>query len=289
MKNIPNYILYGEEETELFNDYLHIESIQLRSQYTGGIFRAHQHHNLYQFFFISLGGGYARIEGKEYILTENMVIHVPPLTIHEFNFFPDTNGWVLTIPDVYIQNILKDNFLSLEHISQKIIFPFENNTTQKDVEYLFSSIAKEHAEMDRAYNVTLRCLTTLLLTKIIRCFPPMNTPPQATTSRKQILLHSFQNMINEKFKNRLSVTEYANELHITPTHLNRVCRAILNISASELIYQRSLMEAKRLLIYTSMTITEISYDLGYCDAAHFSKFFHTKSRQKPSDFRRAYT
>ncbi len=286
MKDIPNYILYGEDESELFTDYLHIESIRARSQHHGWKFRQHQHHNLYQFFYIIEGGGYALIEGQKKALTDNIVIGVPPMTIHGFNFQPGTKGWVLTIPDVYLQNILKDNLLLLEHISQKVVSHCENISLQRDLQYLFTSISTEHAEMKSAHGLTLRCLATVLITKISRIHSHKENYPSKITSQKQILLREFQNLINIKFREWRSVAEYACELNITPTHLNRICRAILDISASELLYERSLLEAKRLLIYTSMTIAEISYELGYCDPAHFSKFFHNKINQKPTDFRK---
>jgi len=288
MKNIPNYILYGEDESELFNDYLHIESIRARSQHHGWKFRPHRHHNLYQFFYILKGGGYTLIEGQRNILTDNIIIGIPPLTIHGFNFQPDTTGWVLTIPDLYLQNVLKDNLLLLEHINQKIIYQCTNHDMRNDIQYLFTSIAKEHAGIKSASDLALRCLTTLLITKISRLHPPAENQPKEITSQKQILLRNFQNMINVHFRERLSVAKYARDLNITPTHLNRICRSILDISASELLYERSLLEAKRLLIYTSMTIAEISYELGYCDPAHFSKFFHKKVTQKPSEFRRSF-
>jgi len=288
MKDIPNYILYGEDNSELFTDCLHIESIKARSQHHAWKFRPHQHHNLYQFFYISAGGGQALIEGQENILTDNMVIGIPPLTIHGFNFHPNTVGWVLTIPDLYLQNILKDNLLLLEHIDQKVIGHCKAEKLRQEFQFIFTSIAEEYAEMKSAHGLVLRCLATLLMTRISRLHPHVESQSGEATSQKQILLRHFQKLINLKFRQRLSVAEYAGELNITPTHLNRVCRKVLNISASELLGERSLLEAKRLLIYTSMTIAEISYELGYCDPAHFSKFFHNKIKQKPSDFRKRF-
>ncbi len=142
--------------------------------------------------------------------------------------------------------------------------------------------------MEISYGLTLRCLATLLITKIVRMHPLVTKLPSEATSQKQIILRNFQSLINTKFKSRLSVVQYAHELNITPTHLNRISRAILNISASALIHERSILEAKRLLIYTSATIAEVAYQLGFNDPAHFSKFFHNKSTQKPSDFRKKF-
>jgi len=288
MKKIPNYTLYGEEDNEFFNNYLHIESIRARSQNYGWKFRPHQHHNLHQFLFIIEGGGQALIEGQEYQMTENMVLGIPPSSVHGFHFMPNTKGWVLSIPVIYLQNLLENDLLLLEHISQIIICYCDGESSQEEIQYLFNSIKKGHGAMDPSNGLTLRCLATLLITKIVKLLPPQVGVQGEATSQKQIILRNFQNLINIKFKERFSVADYARELSMTPTHLNRICRGILNISASELIHERSLLEAKRLLIYTSVTIAEVAYQLGFNDPAHFSKFFRNKSHQKPSDFRKKF-
>ena len=288
MQNIPNYALYGEKESELFTDYLHIESIRARSLGHGWKFRPHQHHNLHQFFYIAKGGGKALIEKNEHQITDNMLIGVPPLTIHGFSFLPRTKGWVITIPDIYLQDLLKNDVLLYEHLNKVIIFQDKSHKSQKEFQQIFSSIKRERQSTELAYSLTLRSLASLLLAKIVRLNPITTNHPIMDSSRKQIILRSFQKKLNKKFKKRLLVADYAAELNITPTHLNRICKAILDVSASELIQERSLLEAKRLLIYTTITIAEISAELGFCDPGHFSKFFHNKVLQKPSDFRKIF-
>lgn len=286
MKEIPNYVLYGEEEHELFSNYLHIENIRVRSQLHGGKFRPHQHHNLHQFFYIDEGGGFVLMEDKEYPIFDNSIIVIPSLTIHGFNFLPNTKGWVLTIPDLYLQKILGDEPAILEDISKKILFNCDDDDFQSEFRYLLSSIEKEQTNTSSIHNLTLRCLATLFITKVITLKPTNHESSKIVTSKKQIIFHEFRVLINTKFKERYSVADYASLLNITPTHLNRVCRSILNVSASDLIHERTITEAKRLIIYTSMTISEISYELGYNEPAHFSKFFHIKTNQTPSDFRK---
>lgn len=289
MKKILNYALYGEEEHELFTNYLHIENIKLRSEIHGWKFRPHQHHNLQQFFYIEEGGGYVLIEGKEHPIYSNSVIVIPSLTIHGFIFSPDTKGWVLTIPDLYLQKTFKEEPTILENISKKALFTCSDEAFQQELRFLFSSIEKEHVQETTIHSLNLRCLSTLLMTKIININPVIHNKLKPVTSKKDFIFHDFRVLINENFKNRLAVAEYADLLHITPTHLNRICRNTLDVSASGLINERTFNEAKRLLIYTSMTISEISYELGYLEPSHFSKSFHKHINQTPSNFRKNIT
>lgn len=285
MNNVPNYILYGEDKDEIFPDYLHIESIRSRSIHHAWNFKPHQHHNLHQFFYILKGGGTVLIDNINYELNDNQIISIPPLTIHGFQFSPDTEGWVLTLPQQFLQNIISEIAFLIKPISQTLIHNCINEQMQAEFIYIFKSISEIHNDNQPTRNFNLRCYTNLLIGRLAEMFPFAPKLNQNIPQQKQNFVQEFQNKINQNYKQRLSVAHYAKSLNITPTHLNRVCKSVLNISPSNLIDERSILEAKRLLSYTAMSIAEISYELGFCDAAHFSKFFSNKTRQKPSVFR----
>ena len=287
-ENIPNYILYGEYDDRLFPDYLHIESIRARSIQNGWRFRPHQHHNLHQFFYILNGGGKAQIEQREFELVDQHIISIPPLVVHGFKFTPDTEGWVLSIPDVYLRNILKEETNLINHFASEFEFLCDDIELQIELTQVFSSIEKEHGDIHAVRNFTLKSQVSLLISKIMKSNPKLGLHNCKTEVKKQAILRLFQTQINENFKNRWSVAEYAESLNITPTHLNRLCRSSLEKSASDLINERTLLEARRLLIYTNKSITDISFELGYNDLAHFSKFFHNKTGKKPTDYRKDF-
>jgi len=286
MKKIINYALYGEENYDIFTDYLHIENIAVRSKIHGWKFRPHQHHNSQQFFYIEEGGGHVLIEDIEYPIFSNSIIVIPSLTIHGFNFFLETKGWVLTIPDLYLEKTFKDQPTIIKEINKKALLNCTNEDSQQEFKFLLASIEKEHAKSTAIHSLNLRCLATLLITKIVNLNPEAYKNSKQIIPKKEFTFHQFRELINENFKTRLSVSKYANILNITPTHLNRICKNTLNTSASDLIHERTIIEAKRLLIYTSMTISEISYELGYKEPAHFSKFFSLKTAKTPSSFRK---
>ena len=68
--------------------------------------------------------------------------------------------------------------------------------------------------------------------------------------------------------------------------LNTLCRALAGQSALQIVHQRIVLEAKRDLIYTSLTINQLADSLGFADPAYFSRFFRRMTGLSPRDFRR---
>ena len=82
-----------------------------------------------------------------------------------------------------------------------------------------------------------------------------------------------------------SVAQLAGELAITPVHLNRICRAIVGKSASELLQEHILEEARKYLTYTSYTVSEIAYLLNFEYPNYFARFFRKHTGLSPTEFR----
>ncbi len=78
---------------------------------------------------------------------------------------------------------------------------------------------------------------------------------------------------------------YAEALGVTADHLSRTCRTVARQSALQMLHDRLMLEARRLLAYTPMPVAEVARQLGYDDAAYFSKFFTRHVGNTPSEYR----
>ena len=99
------------------------------------------------------------------------------------------------------------------------------------------------------------------------------------------LLRQFHILVEQHFKKAHDVTFYANHLYKSPKTLSNVFKKVGSASPLTLINQRIMLEAKRLLLYSDLSVEEIAYKLGYTDAAHFSKFFKRHAHQTSSQFK----
>jgi AraC-like DNA-binding protein len=103
-----------------------------------------------------------------------------------------------------------------------------------------------------------------------------------------VLFRNFQKLINQQYRTLRLPKEYAELLYITPNHLNALCREMVGKTAGDLIRDRVLLEAKRLLTNADMSITEIAYDLNFEDNSYFNRFFKKQVGKTPDNFRKTF-
>lgn len=96
----------------------------------------------------------------------------------------------------------------------------------------------------------------------------------------------FYQLVTERFKQHKMVSYYAELIHISPNHLNKTIKKETGKTASEIIHQVCILEAKVLLTQTSLDINEIALELGYEDSSYFSRFFKKYTGSAPSKYRR---
>jgi len=86
-------------------------------------------------------------------------------------------------------------------------------------------------------------------------------------------LRQFEDLIEENFRSDKFVKDYAFKLNITEKHLNRVAKSCVGKTSTQLISERTILEAKRMLIYSKLNVTQIGEQLGYFDNSYFVRFF----------------
>lgn len=100
------------------------------------------------------------------------------------------------------------------------------------------------------------------------------------------LIARFTEMLEREFRSGLGIADYATALGVTPTHLTRVCNQTCGRPASDLVHDRTLFEARRLLRETDLPVNRIASGLGFASAAYFTRAFQARTGQTPSRFRK---
>ena len=100
------------------------------------------------------------------------------------------------------------------------------------------------------------------------------------------LLSKLRMLAHQKVKENLKVADFASIMNVSPNHLNKAVKSITSKKASEIIDEIKLIEIKYLLYQSNLSISEISYQMGYLDPSYFTRFFKKREKISPTDFRK---
>ena len=103
--------------------------------------------------------------------------------------------------------------------------------------------------------------------------------------KRDELVRRFIERVEARFQHHDPLVAYAGALGVSVPHLSRSCRELLGRSAARVIQDRLMIEARRDLVYTAMSISQISFRLGFTDPAYFSRFFAARAGMPPAAYR----
>jgi AraC family transcriptional activator of pobA len=286
--NIPNYRLYGEDDTHAGVEFVHCESIPERSALHDWNIRPHRHDGLYQLLFMNRGSARILLEDGAHELRSRCLVMIPPMVIHGFEFQRDVDGMVVTMAEAAVERILSMAPKLVPHLAQPhIIEEGASALCFDEAEELFGRIRREYFDGGAGRVCALQSWLGLAFVMLARALARESEKRLSVADKGVELARHFRALVDRHFKDHLTVAAYASELAITPTHLNRISRQVLGRSALEVIHDRLLLEAKRNLVYTSMTVKEVSNALCFSDPAYFTRFFAKNAGQPPTAFREA--
>jgi len=273
---IRSYGLFGE--TANLPDPMHIETIAARSALHDWELAPHRHARLHQLLLLRSGGGMLHLEGHALPLAAMSLVNVPPGAVHAFAFEQGTQGWVATLADDLVEQLLAPRGDERRRLAEGGVYAADMSLAT-----LMSRIATEFERAAPSRALVLQGLSAALLGLAARAAAQAAQP--AREAPGSALLRRFEAQIDAHLLEHWSVDRHARALAVTPTHLSRVLRAATGQPASRLIEARLMREARRQLAYTSLPVTTIAYSLGFADPAYFSRVFSRVEGLSPRAFR----
>lgn len=251
------------------------------------LFTTHRH-SFYHLVLFTDGAGTHTIDFESFDVKPGQIYFMIPGQVHSWSFESFTDGYIINFSASFIQSFILqhgylDNFSFFSgNLADAVInLPLE---TYAAVTPMFETILAEVARPDTQASDMIRLLMLQIFIKVNR----VGISPALTgiPSYNQTLLKSFKNLIEHHYADVKLPKDYAALLYITPNHLNAVCKDMMGISAGELIRNRILLEAKRMLTNPQLSINEISLKLNFSDNSYFTKFFKKLENITPEEFRK---
>lgn len=266
------------------DDCLHYEPIALRARAMDWVIPPHRHEGLHQFLFLESGSMRGTVDGATLEATAPALLLLAPGSVHSFHFRPDTEGHQLTIPTATLKDALAQTRFMADELAHSSIQTRLSRTSSRDIRYLFEQIAKEfHNRQPGRVQALLACATLLAVACVRSGARPLARPE--LPGARDALARRYLALVEENFRSAQTLGGYATQLGVTVDHLSRACRLVMSQSALELLHERRLLEARRLLAYSQLPISQIAHHLGYDDPAYFSRFFQRRVGVSPSGYR----
>jgi AraC family transcriptional activator of pobA len=101
------------------------------------------------------------------------------------------------------------------------------------------------------------------------------------------LLAEVFGFIEERYQDHISLKDVARAMGLTPGHLTTLVRRKTGRTVLEWIVERRMVEARRLLVETDLSVEEVGREVGYGDAGYFARAFRCAQGATPLSWRRA--
>lgn len=286
--SIPRYTFYKDK----YGSELLIDVVELK--YVKRFLREHTAHTLtyYDITFITEGEGSFSVGNQICKAIPGDVFFSKPGEVRRWDTDCIINGYALIFEDEFLSSFFKDA-LFVQHLPY---FNLQKTASRLHLsEELFERmlgllhiIKVEIDQFQQNDTHVLRALLYEALMLLNRAYQKVTDNVAKDTEAGSIHLGRFVELVNTHLKEQHSVQYYADRLCITPNYLNEIVSLAMGISAKQYIRSKLMDEARRLLLYTDCSVSEIAFKLHFSAASYFVRFFRQCTGETPLAYRKAH-
>ncbi|WP_421122857.1 helix-turn-helix domain-containing protein [Sphingobium yanoikuyae] len=281
--SVPLFYLYGEPRKIAEDRFVHVESLDDRTRPSEWTIRPHAHIDLNHIFHVQSGGGTLRADSEIFHFAAPCLLVIPAGAVHGFQWDRESHGSVMTLASSYFDQLVERDrdLASIFRQAGSAILPQEAGA---DVEQRLLRLGVELGWAAPGYRSAVEQDLLAVLVTVLR---HMDVIGEGTQPGPQAaLVARLRARIGDRFRLRETIETHARALGVSQRRLRDACAAIAHQSPGEMLDQRTMLEAKRSLIYGNLSIAELGYSLGFGDPAYFSRFFSRHAGESPGEYRR---
>ncbi len=227
------------------------------------------------FLWFTKGQGRITIAGVTRGYTAHNAVFIPPGVMHGFEVGPQVFGTAVFFG--------RDTDVTLPETAQHL--RIREVHAQQEINVILDSLQREMESdipaHDRATRHYLGLLSVWLERQTVKAAPETPKPDAARR-----LVARYTALMEQEFRKGTGVGAFAAALGVTPTHLTRCCRIACGRSAIEVLQDRRIFEARRMLAETKLPVARIGEALGFASPAYFTRSFQHLTGRSPTAFRR---
>lgn len=282
---IPVYSLRSFVENTVRNTYFRVEPFDANRHFQV----AYPHrHDFYEVLFLHAGSGYHIIDTNSYTIKPPCVFFLSPGQAHKLELSKDIQGFIfLFTSEFYALFDFNKNkllefpfFFSVEQSNPPLYI-----SNQKDFLFLRELFTRAFVESNSSSH-NMEVTHTILQLILLTCNQLYTKHVTAYVPKKsQIIVKKFLLSLEETFSYNYNLDFYSKQLAITSNHLSQIVKQITGKSAGSIIQEKRLVEIKRLLLHTDMSVGQIADHLHFNDISYMTKFFKKYMNITPLHYR----
>ena len=251
--------------------------------------RAHAH-DFYSIILFTKGSGKILINNDSYTVKPKTICIVAPDQIHSFEGLEDVEGTIFFFcQDFYVEEFsfirLLNVFSYTSHAGNNICNPCID-LSDKEFEYINTIIKSIQGEYDlytpsNSSAVIIRSHLNIMLLKLSDLYEKKS----GKSNNNSILIHSLSHMVESYYIKEQHLRFYTSAFNISESQLNDICHRNFNCGLKKILQNRLMQEARKLLLSSELSVSEIAYKLNFQDNSYFNKVFKSNTGLTPKRFR----
>jgi AraC family transcriptional activator of pobA len=246
-------------------------------------------HKYYEMCFFTGGDGEHEIDFISHPITSPSIHFLSPGQVHLIKRGEDYKGYLI----VFSEEFFKLRFQNLEVIpGYPLVTKLENGPILKLNEelndeflQLIKFVEKELVETDSDSEEIIISYLKIFFLKLRQNFSKLVSSQNESGSTINNTVYRFNQLVDKYYMQIQHVKEYAELMGESPVQINRAIKSVTGKTSSEIIIERLILEAKRLLLFSDLSNKEVAFKLNYEDPSYFARIFRKKTGFTPSAFR----
>ncbi|MBT1686857.1 AraC family transcriptional regulator [Dawidia soli] len=242
--------------------------------------KPHKHDAYFELIYLSQGAGFHWIDADKFQIAPPVVFFLSG-QLHYWEMTEIPKGYVMLFREGFFD---KKDLMNLVRSLEDTVYV--NPSEDDNLDFIFGEMEQEYRNPSKNSTELLQGYLQVALVKLLR---HKDQTSVTVISKGQEVFRKFQYFIQQANPvSNLKVNQVADHIGLSPQNLNAICRKVSGKSASELITEQVILEAKRFLIHSDKTISEIAFALNFTDPSHFIKYFKKTVGKTPQAFRSRY-
>jgi len=253
--------------------------------------KAHRH-DFYATILFTGGSGVHEIDFQKYEVSAGSLFFMSPGQVHSWELSDDIDGYIFfCLPDFYELHYVNQKLRNFPFFGS-VSFPRKLQLDQAElihtVDMMIALQEEYHSQHMMKSGLMLSLMSQIFIHSARRFSKDLDhlASPASLSYFKHY--QEFERLLEEYFTKEKSIAFYADLLNISPKHLNRIIQTVVQKRATDVIMERVILEAKRMLMYLEESLVEIAFRLGYEEYSYFVRVFRKTSGMTPTQFMKIY-